>query len=69
MVNFYQNLYAKRAHCLVPIMAFVNGKRKKGPIVSTEKTIKALEEIKKIIAKDAILHYLNFGKEFETHTD
>ena len=69
MINFYRYLYAKRAHCLVPIMALANGTKKISPIVSTEKVIKALEEIKKIIAEDAILHYPNFGKEFETHTD
>ena len=38
-------------------------------MVWTEEAITAFESIKKMIADDAILHYPNFGKEFELHTD
>ena len=69
MVNFYRDLRSKRAHYLAPIMAFTKGKKKNSPIVWTEEEIKAFEDIKKIIAEDAMIHYPDFGKEFEIHTD
>ena len=50
-------------------MALTKGKKKNGSITWTEKVIKAFENIKEIIAEDAILHYPDFNKVFEIHTD
>ena len=69
MVNFYRDLWPKRAHYLAPIMALTKGKKKNGSIVWTEEVIESFEKILKIIAEDPMLHYPDFGKEFEIHTD
>ena len=50
-------------------MALTAGKKKNGPIVWTQEAIESFEKIKTIIAEDAMLHYLDFNKEFEIHTD
>ena len=43
--------------------------KKKGPITWTPEAEKAFEDIKKIIAEDAMLHYPDFNQVFEIHTD
>ena len=43
--------------------------KKKGPITWTEESNQAFEDIKKIVAEDAMLHYPDFNKPFELHTD
>ena len=68
MVNFYRDLWPKRAHYLAPIMALTKGKKKNGSIVWTEEAIESFEKILKIIAEDPMLHYPDIGKEFEIHT-
>ena len=69
MVNFYRDLWPKRAHYLALIMALTAGKKKNGPIIWTQEAIDSFEKIKTIIAEDAMLHYPDFNKEFEIHTD
>ena len=68
MINFYRDLWKKRAHHLAPIMDLTQNK-KKGPVIRTEEANKAFEDIKKIVAEDAMLHYPDFNKPFELHTD
>ena len=63
-MNFYRELWSKRAHYFAPIVALTKGKKENGPIVWTEEAIKNFEDIKKIIAEDAMLHYPDFEKEF-----
>ena len=69
MINFCRDLWVKRAHYLAPVMALARGKKKNGPIVWTDEAITAFEAIKKIVAEDAMLHYPDFEKEFDIHTD
>ena len=64
MVNFYRDLWAKRAYYLAPIMALTKGKKTNGPIVCIAEVIKAFEAIKEIILENAMLHYPDFGNEF-----
>ena len=68
MINCYRDLWKQRAHHLAPIMNLTKGK-KKGPIAWSEAASKAFNDIKEIVAKDALLHYPNFNKRFDIHTD
>ena len=68
MINFYRDLWKKRAHHLAPVMELTQNK-KKGPITWTEEANKSFEDIKKIVAEDAMLHYPDFNKPFDIHTD
>ena len=43
--------------------------KKKGPVVWTEEAKESFEEIKRVCAKDALLHYPDFNDVFEIHTD
>ena len=68
MINFYRDLWKKRVqHCCV-IMEMTREK-KKGPITWTGKAEKVCESFKKICTEDVMLHYPDFNKEFEVHTD
>ena len=69
IVNFYCDLWPKSAHYFAPIMALTQGKKKNGPVVWTQEAIDSFEKIKTIIADDAMLHYPDFNKELEIHTD
>ena len=68
MINFYREMWEKRAHHLTPINALTKNK-KKGPITWTLEVQKLFEDIKKIVAEDAILHCPDFNQAFEIHTD
>ena len=46
MINFYRDLWKKRAHHLAPVMELTQNK-KKGPITWTEEASKSFEDIKK----------------------
>ena len=68
MINFYSDLWEKRAHYLVPINTLTRNK-KKGLIIWSSEAEKVFEDIKKIVAEDAMLHYPDFNQAFEIHTD
>ena len=68
MFNIYRELWKKRAHHLAPIMDLTQNK-KKGPITWTDEANQAFEDIKIIVAEDAMLHYPDFNQPFELHTD
>jgi RNase H-like domain found in reverse transcriptase len=66
MVNYYCNMWGKRSEILAPLAAL------------TSKTAKwkweaehqnAFDDMKAMIAKEALLAYLDFAEEFVIHTD
>ena len=66
MVNYYRDMWPKRAHLLAPLSSM------------TSKTVKwnwtkehqtAFDEMKRMIAKETLLTYPDFNKPFEIHTD
>ena len=68
MVNFYRDLWEKRAHHIAPINDLTKNK-KKGPIVWSPEAETAFENIKKIVAEDDMMHYPGFNQVFEIHTN
>ena len=66
MVNYYRDMWIRQSHVLAPLAAL------------TSKTAKwnwtpdhhvAFDTMKKIIAKETLLAYPDFNKEFVIHTD
>ena len=60
-------MWKRRSHILAPLTDLVGVGKKK--LKWTEIHQKALEDIKKVMAKETILNYLKFNDEFEIHTD
>ena len=67
LVNFYRDLWKRRAHHLVPLTSLIN--KKKGAVQWNPEAIESFGKIKEICAEDALLFYPNFGKIFDIHTD
>ena len=44
-------------------------KKKKGAITWTDKAERVCESFKKICTKDVMIHYPDFNKQFEIHTN
>ena len=66
MVNYYRDMWIRRSHILAPLNA-LNCKGVKwnwGP-----EQQRAFENIKRVMAKETLLHYPDFNKPFEIHTD
>ena len=59
MIKFYRDLWKERAHLLAPIMEMTK-KKKKGPIAWTEEAKMAFEAVKKVCAKNTMLHYPDY---------
>ncbi len=66
LVNYYRDMWIRRSHLLAPLAAL------------TSKTVKwrwgneeqqAFDAIKKVISREALLAYPDFGKTFVIHTD
>ena len=66
MVNYYRDMWIRRSHILAPLNA-LNKKGLKWKWGPTEQ--RAFDNIKRVMAKETLLHYPNFNKEFEIHTD
>jgi transposase InsO family protein/exonuclease VII small subunit len=66
MVNYYRDMWPKRAHLLAPLSAMTSSKVK---WKWTEECQKSFELMKEVIAKETLLTYPQFDKPFEIHTD
>jgi len=66
LVNFYRDMWKNRSHLLSPLAALTSKKRR---WKWSDECEKAFEGIKAIIARDVMLSYPCFSKEFIIHTD
>ena len=66
MVNYYRDMWPKRAHLLAPLSSQTSSKVK---WTWTPQHQEAFEEIKKVIAQETLLNYPDFNKPFDIHTD
>ena len=66
MVNYYRDMWIRRSHILAPLNALTK-KGNKWHWGETEQ--RAFDNIKRVMAKETLLHYPDFNKPFEIHTD
>ena len=66
MVNYYRDMWHRRAHTLTPLTKLCSTKLK---FNWTQTEQKAFEDMKKIVGRDVLLSYPDFSKEFVIHTD
>ena len=66
MVNYYRDMWPQRSHFLAPLSTLTSVKVK---WKWTEEHQIAFEQMKALIAKETLLTYPDFSKEFEIHTD
>ena len=66
MVNYYRDMWHKRAHTLTPLTKICSTKSK---FTWTATEQKAFEDMKRIVGRDVLLSYPDFSKEFIIHTD
>ena len=66
MVNYYHDIWRQRSHILVPLSALVS---KKIPFKWSGLEQEAFEETKRVIARETVLAFPDFSKEFHIHTD
>jgi hypothetical protein len=66
MVNFYRDLYPKRAETLAPLTDLCGQKTK---FIWTETQESAFQKMKEILAQDAMLTYPEFDQPFVIYTD
>ena len=66
MVNYYRDMWPKRAHFLAPLSKMTSVKV---PFKWTEECQTAFDSMKALISKETLLTYPDFNKEFEIHTD
>jgi RNase H-like domain found in reverse transcriptase len=59
-------MWPQRSHLLSPLSSLTSAKTK---WECTKESQTAFDDIKKLIAKETLLTYLNFKKPFEIHTD
>lgn len=66
MVNYYRDMWMRRSHILAPL----NALNKKGVKWHWgDEHQRAFDNIKRVMAKETLLHYPDFNKSFEIHTD
>src|SRR5210317_1214655 len=66
MVNYYRDLFPKRSETLAPLSALTS---KTVRWKWTEVHTKAFEDMKQLVARETMLSYPDFNKEFHIHTD
>ena len=66
MVNYYRDMWQCRSHILAPLTGLL---RKKTPYKWENEHQKAFNEIKRVMAKQTILAFPDFAKEFHIYTD
>ena len=66
MINFYRDMWPKRSDKLAPLTTMTS---KTAKFKWTEHCNKSFEDMKHIIAKQALLAYPDFTKEFHIHMD
>eukprot|EP00804_Cyclotella_cryptica_P008310 CCRYP_016501-RA/>CCRYP_016501-RA protein AED:0.22 eAED:0.21 QI:0/0/0/1/0/0/2/0/361 len=69
MVQYYRDLWARLSKVLAPLTSLVANKMKKHPWYWDTVHQKAFDDAKTSIAKDVVLAYPNFSREFEIYTD
>eukprot|EP00804_Cyclotella_cryptica_P002398 CCRYP_004090-RA/>CCRYP_004090-RA protein AED:0.37 eAED:0.37 QI:0/0/0/1/0/0/2/0/143 len=68
MVQYYRDLWARRSEVLAPLTSLV-GETKKRPWYWDTVHQKAFDDVKTTIAKDVVLAYPDYSREFEIYTD
>ncbi len=66
MANYYQDSWIRRSNLLTPLCE-ITGKNAKW--IWTDVHQKAFSNIKKVLAREVLLSYLDFNKPFEIYTD
>ena len=66
MVNYYRDVWMRRSHILAPLNRLV---KKDVKWNWTDVEQRAFDNIKRVMSKETLLHYPDFNKEFEIHTD
>jgi hypothetical protein len=66
IVNYYRDMWIRRSHILAPLNA-LNRKGVKWRWGQVEQ--RAFDNIKRVMAKETLLHYPDFNQPFEIHTD
>ena len=66
IVNYYRDMWMRRSHILTPLNN-LNRKGKKWHWGPTEQ--RAFDNMKRVMTKETLLHYPDFNKPFEIHTD
>eukprot|EP00804_Cyclotella_cryptica_P019884 CCRYP_007801-RA/>CCRYP_007801-RA protein AED:0.37 eAED:0.12 QI:0/0/0/1/0/0/2/0/311 len=69
MVQYYRYLWARCIKVLAPLTSLVANKTKKRPWYWDKVHQKAFNDVKTTIAKDVVLAYPDYSREFEIHTD
>jgi len=66
MVNYYRDMWIRRSETLAPLTALTS---KNVPFKWTEVEQKAFDTMKRIMARETLLAYPDFNKEFHIYTD
>ena len=66
MVNYYRDMWKRRSHILAPLSKLAGSSTK---WQWTSKEQKAFEEVKHMVAQEAILAYPDFNQEFHIYAD
>ena len=66
LINYYRDMWIRRSHILAPLNAL---NRKGVKYEWKPEHQRAFDNIKRVMAKDTLLHYPDFNKPFEIHTD
>jgi len=70
LINWYRDFWPRRSHLLSPFTQLIRGiQKKKAPIVWTPELEKVFQEVKQVIASDALCAYPNHNEPFEVYTD
>ena len=66
LVNYYRDMFARRAHLLAPLTKLTSTKTK---FKWTDVEQKAFEAVKRAVGREALLAYPDFNEEFDIYTD
>ena len=73
IIQYYRDIWEKRSHILAPLTNLVAGQNKnsktKTKFIWTDECQRAFNDLKKIVARDVMLAYPDFTKEFVLYTD
>jgi transposase InsO family protein len=70
LINWYRDFWPRRSHLLSPFTQLIRGlKEKKAPVEWNDHLEKCFQEVKQVIAADALCAYPDHNKPFEIYTD